>query len=573
MRKNVQIVDSFSCHKTTLGALLRAEENYVVPLFQRYYAWDTGNFSDFWQDISQTFLEDSSEYLLGSVVFNVEEAPQLFIIDGQQRLTTASILLCALRNHLIECGKNDLANELEEHFLVNMQGTGHFTPKLILNGYDKDFYHNYIFQKYTPFDAKTLAQKSGLPTSNKYLASCYDYMHNKIKDMCEQDWQIENLTSSILAAYDKKLVIININVGNDQDAFRLFETLNERGRDLSKFDLLKNHMFSIANEKLRSVQTNWEIISQHLGYQRTVKFIRHHWMSTKGEVREKDLFIKIQSYIITSDMAEEYTASLVEPSALYGAFFSYDHHLWDKYAKGKRYHLRHLLHATKVMQAEQLFIVLLAILESNPKMCVDMLRMLTIFTFRYSTICGMPAASLTSVYINAAHHIRKNPNTTADEVFSKFFADLYPDDQQFHEAFSNKFTRDKALARYILIEINNSLDGRPSMETQTNTSVTDLEHIVPIKYDEYWKDVDQKSLEGIEQYVHYLGNMTLLSSKLNQGIGNSDFETKKEAYIKDSIAITEWVVAMQKWGIDEIMERQKLMADEAVKIWRYDSSS
>ncbi len=548
---------------------MRSSDDYTIPPFQRYYSWDLGNFADFWDDISETFHEDASEHLLGSVVFNIEDVPQLFVIDGQQRLTTASVLLCALRNHLRERDRNDKANEIEDLFLVNSKGAGHFSPKLSLNGYDKEFYENHIFNNYSPEDAKLIAKNAGLPTSNKYLAACYKYMHNKIDDMCKKDWHIEDLTNAILASFDRKLVIIRIDVSNDQDAFRLFETLNERGRDLSKFDLLKNHMFSVSRNKLRPVQSNWEMISQNLGYQRTVKFIRHHWMSTQGEVREKDLFSKIQSFVLTPEMAEEYTAKLVEPSALYGAFFAHDHHLWDKYAKGKKHELRSLLNTTKILQAEQLFIVLLATLEVAPKACVDMLRMLTILTFRYSTICGMPAANLTPVYIAAAHAIRKNPDASVKEVFEKHFREIYPTDEDFHEAFGRKTTRDKALARYILGEINNSLDGRPSMETQTNTSVTDLEHILPHRYEEHWTISEGEYPDGPEQFINCLGNMTLLSAKLNQGIGNADFSTKKEAYLKDVIAITEWIVKSENWGADEIVNRQKLMADEAVKIWRY----
>ena len=571
MRMDAQTVDSFSCHKTTLGSLLRAPENYVIPAFQRYYAWDIGNFADFWADIYQTFTEHSTEHLLGSVVFNNEENTQLVVIDGQQRLTTASILLCALRNILIEKGEQQLANEIEDQFLFNMMGAPQYTPKLSLNGYDKDFYENHILKKHSPEDAKRIAKSVGLPTSNKYLAACYNYMHNKIDEMCNADWNIKDLTSCILSSYSEKLILIRIDVGNDQDAFRLFETLNERGRDLSKFDLLKNYMFSVSKAKLRAVQSNWEIISQNLGYQRTVKFIRHHWMSSQGDVREKELFSKVQAHVTSPEMVEEYTSSLIQPSALYGSFFAHDHHIWDKFAKDKKYHLRNLLHATKIMQAEQLFVVLLATLEVSPKNCLEMLKMLTIFTFRYSTICGLPSANLTPVYIKAAQKIRQNPEISVQAIFQEFFLEIYPDDDEFYKHFSTKATRDKALSRYILTEINNSLDGRPSMETQTNTSVTDLEHVLPHKYEEFWNINAKDFPDGVEKYVHYLGNMTLLSAKLNQDIGNADFETKKKAYIEDDIAITEMIIKADVWTAKEICERQLSMAEIAKKIWKYDT--
>lgn len=562
---------SFSCRATTVGELLRSDETYMVPTFQRYYAWDVGHFSDFWTDISITFLDNASEYLLGSVFFNDSTAPDLIIIDGQQRLTTASILLCALRNHLRLQQKREQADSLEEKFLINIKGAAqHFTPKLMLNGYDKDFYENYIFKNASPEDAKLLVKGGGLPTSNKYLSSCYTFMHRKIEELCAKGWDIADLAQAIIASYDDKLVIIRIDVKHHHDAFLLFETLNERGRELSKFDLLKNHLFSIAEDRLRIVQSNWDIVSQNLGFQRTVKFVRHHWMSTRGDVREKELYNKIQAVIKTPEDAEYYSSRLVEPSAIYGAFFSHDHHIWNKFAKGNRHKLLNLLERIKVLQAEQMFIVMLAVLEDNPKLCIAMLEMLSVLTLRYNTICGFPAANLTPAYIQAAHYIRKKKDVDVQDIFQKFFADFYPDDETFYEAFAIKNTKDKALARYLLTSINDMLDGRTSMTTQTNTSITDLEHILPHKYEEHWDCTEEDFPGGPENYVNMLGNMTLLSSKLNQDIGNTDFTTKLKAYHQDCIAITSSVLSSEHWRAEEIQNRQKIFAEQAVKIWRID---
>ncbi|MEM7621147.1 MAG: DUF262 domain-containing HNH endonuclease family protein [Pseudomonadota bacterium] len=562
------MMKSFSCHATTVGELLRACDTYMVPTFQRYYAWDIGNFSDFWTDISSTFLETSGEYLLGSVFFNNNMAPDLIIIDGQQRLTTASILLCALRNHLREHNFKEDADALEEKFLINVKDAlQHFTPKLMLNGYDKDFYENYIFKNCSPEDAKLLVKGGRVPTSNKFLSSCYTFMHRKIEELCLEGWDIKKLADAIISSYDNKLVMIRIDVKNHQDAFLLFETLNERGRELSKFDLLKNHLFSISEERLRIVRSNWDIISQNLGFQRTVKFIRHHWMSTHGDVREKELFNKIQSAITTPLDAETYTSELLEPSGIYGAFFDHDHHVWHKFAKGNKHKLHSLLERIKILQAEQLFIVMLAVLDVAPEACTKMLELLSVLTLRYNTICGLPAANLTPVYIGAAHYIRQTQTCDPQEIFDKFFTHLYPDDQTFCPAFAKKATKDKALARYLLTEINNKLDGRISMKTQTNTTVTDLEHILPHKYEAHWECSQNDFPAGPEAYVNMIGNMTLLSSKLNQDIGNADFSTKKKAYIEDTIAITEDVIKEPVWRAEEILKRQENMANQAVKIW------
>lgn len=561
---------SVACQVTTLGNLLRVGDIYHIPPFQRNYAWDEEQFADFWIDISRTFESDAQDYLLGSIVLNTSQSPDLLVIDGQQRLTTASILISALRSHLLDQGHDALARGIENDFLARSDHqTQLFLPCLALNGHDKAFYVDYLFYSRPYAEIERLSQNDDLPPSNRLLARSFTYMHSKIAERTASGEPIETLARAIIDAFNQKLVLIRIDVQDDQNAFLLFEALNERGKELSKFDLLKNHLYLTSGESLHAVQSNWEIMSQNLEYQRTVKFIRHHWMSNKGPVSERDLFGRVKSEIRTPLEAENFTADLCSSSDLYSAFVAPDHHIWAEFSNDDRHTIRRLIERIELMGAEQLFIVLLAALETNRQSFVDILKMLTTFTFRYSTICGFGTANLMNAFVDSAKALRSGTCSTANDIFRNHFAKYYPDSSQFHSAFARKNTRSNAMARYILAELNDFLSDSASMKTQTDPFTTDLEHILPKKYDANWRQGRKDFPGGPERFVFRLGNMTLISTRLNQDIGNADFITKKKAYAQDCLDITKQILSEKRWTSTEIGRRQNWMASIAVKVWRY----
>ncbi len=561
---------SIACQTTTLGNLLRVGDTYIIPPFQRNYAWEDEQFEDFWNDILRTFVDGASEYLLGSIVLNNSRAPDLLVIDGQQRLTTASILISALRCRLREQQHDALARLVENDFLAKSDYQQQlFMPSLILNGHDQPFYNDYIFHHRPHEEVYRFANDESVPRSNRLLARCFRFMDQKINWLCEKGLETDQIAKLLIEAYNRNLVLIRIDVKDDQNAFVLFEALNERGRDLSKFDLLKNHLYSVSGGRLRETQSNWEIMSQNLGFQKTVKFIRHHWMSNYEAVSEKDLYGRIKTEIRTSKDVERYSADLCEVSDLYSAFTMPNHNIWGTFSNDERHVVRRFIERIELFKAEQLFVVLLATLDTNRTTFVDMLKMLTTFTFRYNTICGLGASNLQTAFVNAAQHLRKKKRCSAKDIFKQFLAKYYPDDSQFHSAFARKSIKNNALARYILAEINDYLCASPSLTTQKDPFATDLEHILPKKNEEFWRLSKKDFPGGPDRYVYRLGNMTLISTKLNQNIGNADFKTKKRAYARDCLDITKRVLDEDKWTADEINRRQNWMAGLAEKIWSY----
>jgi hypothetical protein len=542
-----------------------------VPPYQRNYAWDEARFGVFWSDIAKTFSGVIPEYFLGSIVINNSQSPELVVIDGQQRLITTAVLISALRNHLKGEGRSELASQIERNFLLKSDYQRQlFSPSLVLNKTDKEFYDDHISHDRPIAEIQRLAEDEALSPSNRLLAECFCFMHKRIAELRKRGQSAEDIADMIVESLNSRVFVIRIDVKDDYNAFVLFETLNDRGLELSEADLLKNYLFSISGERLRETQGNWDIMETNLGGERLIKFIRHHWLSRYGAIGERGLYSDIKSQITEPNHAVAYSECLCESSLMYAALSSpRDHHLWASFPHEHQPILRELIMAIETLRTDQLFIVLLAALKVQQRNFVELTRMMVNFTFRYSTICGLSPANVLTPFIGAAREIRASGTVDVPALFQKYLAPLYPDDSQFHSAFSRKVVRSNAQARYILAKINDFLSPNLSLRTQNDPHATDLEHILPKRFDGVWETSRRDFSGGADKYVYRLGNMTLIAAKLNRDLGNANFAAKKKIFASDCLAITQRVLSADKWTAEEIKSRQNWLASLACKIWRY----
>lgn len=550
--------------------MLRVGDTYIVPPYQRNFSWEKNQFSSFWSDVSKTFNGMSREYFLGSIVINNSQAPELIVIDGQQRITTTAVLISALRGHLKNKSRPQLASMLEKDFLLKSDYQHQlFAPSLVLNKTDKDFYDKYIFYNRPITEMRRLADEESSAPSNRLLADCFCYMYDMIEKNLGEGMEIDTLANSIIDALNSRIFVIRIDVKDDYNAFALFETLNDRGLELSEADLLKNYLLSISEQRLGETLGNWELMEHNLSTERLIKFVRHHWLSTQGPVSERGLYSDIKAEITTSNAAVTYAESLCNASDTYAALCSGDHHLWATFPHGQQPALRELIGAIEVLRTDQLFIVLLAAIGYDKQSFLDLVRMLVNFTVRYTTICNLSPSNLLVPFIKMSMEIRSSGKVDVAGLFQKYLATLYPQDSQFQSAFSRKSIRSNAQSRYILLKINDYLSPNPSMRTQADPKATNVEHILPKRFENSW-DTDRRDFPGgADKYVYRIGNMTLISARLNEELGNTDFARKRKVYASDCLEITKHILNAEKWTAEEIKGRQNWLASVAGKIWRY----
>lgn len=561
---------AISCQITSIGELLRSSGKLIIPPYQRNYSWDEENYADLWMDIQDTFTGDLDEYFLGSVVIDNSSTPDLTLIDGQQRITTTTILICALKWHLLNAKLGELANLITQDFLNRPDYDNQtLQPNLELNLNNRDFFLKHIITADDPKTLQTIVEENNISSSNQHLAKCYILMCEQIAELAQDADSLETLANAVITSLREKVFVIRIDVEDDVKAYTFFETLNNRGVELSVIDLVKNYLFSISGPHLDEMRSNWEVMTKNLGQASIIQFFRHYWISHYAIVQNHGLMKAIKNKVRTAEQAREFSEQITRSSDYYGALQDPNHELWVHVALPETENIIAILKELSILRVQQCYILALSVLEHGPTQILDYLTMIKNFTFRYNTICGRSSSLLQRAYMHSAHSFRENPNLTAQAAFDQFFKQLYPHDNQFQSQFSKKIVKTTALARYILSEINNNIAEANAPHTNADGVKVDLEHIAPKKFKPRWADKTSDFPGGLARYINRLGNMTLIDPKLNSHLGNADFKTKKQVYQEDCLSITERILDEQSWTAESINRRQNWLAGEALKIWRF----
>lgn len=550
----------------SFGELLAGSNYYSVPPFQRNYSWTETEVEQLWNDITETMDENRSEHFVGAIVVNNSKKPELMLIDGQQRLTTISLLMCAIRDIAKEKGDNELAQAISQSYLGSLNLRARKTePKLILNENNNQFYQENIVESKKISELQELAKKRTLPKHNKLVIDAYLSLYKKVQERISKTEEFIEALIQLEECIRDRMIAIMISVADEANSYLIFETLNNRGLELSVADLLKNYLFSKAANKLQEVQNKWKEINLVVGKFELTKFIRHYWLSKYGVVSEKDLYRKIADEVRNPSDVFNFVNQLRETAEVYGAFDNPQSQVWDSYGANFKKDIS-LLSLFKVSQC---YSVLIAAKESlSDELFAKVLRMLVIFSLRYNIICGFNPNKLELAYSKTARYIREQKPKSIKVIFEQL-KDFYPNDADFAKYFADKTitASNIKLARYILSEINSHYMGSKELVANPNGLELNLEHILPQKPSESWL-VEFSKVDHI-QYIDRLGNMTLLDSTVNRKVGNTSFSEKcAAAFTHSNLEITKEILNYSVWGPKQIEERQKKMAKVACQIWR-----
>jgi uncharacterized protein with ParB-like and HNH nuclease domain len=296
---------NFATANETFRSLLGNGIKFIVPPFQRDYSWEEEQWEDLWLDIMAVYRDKEEEgHYMGYLVLQNKDSRNYQIIDGQQRLTTISLIILAVLKQikkLIDEGRNTEDNEIRFKLLKNTY-IGFTDPvslisetKLEMNRHNNDYYRNYLI----PFKDE---YRRNLSYSNKLLKKAFDWYFIRIKkEILEEGEELANFLEKL----SDILFFTKITVTDELNAFKVFETLNARGVKLSSTDLLKNYFFSIIgtekeNElELSELEKRWNDLIDTLGSERFPEFLRIFWNSFNQTVRKTNLFKTIKKSITT----------------------------------------------------------------------------------------------------------------------------------------------------------------------------------------------------------------------------------------------------------------------------------
>ncbi|MCI5141249.1 MAG: DUF262 domain-containing protein, partial [Candidatus Electrothrix sp. ATG1] len=280
---------NFTTANNTFRQLMGNGLLYRVPPFQRDYSWSADEWDDLWQDLLSlhTTDEEPSHYM-GYLVLQSSDSKRFDIIDGQQRITTISIMLLAAISLLHDLAKTDAINDKRAEQLRNSY-IGYLDPvtltaksKLTLNRHNDRFYQDYL----VPIER--LPQR-GLNASEHLLRKAFLWFKTRLKADIETSG--EKIAGFVDQTVDRLFFTV-ITVTDELNAFKVFETLNARGVRLSATDLLKNYLFSVISKEgahsseLRTLEERWEAIIGLLGSDSFPEFLRIFWNSGHKLVRK-----------------------------------------------------------------------------------------------------------------------------------------------------------------------------------------------------------------------------------------------------------------------------------------------
>ncbi len=560
----------FGFDHTGIGFLLHGER-LVVPPNQRSYAWEDDHVLDLFRDLSNSIANDEDDYFLGTIVLTQGQGAMLEVSDGQQRLATISILLAKIRDYFIQEKKNKKAQQIDADFLRrNDLSTDETLPRLTLNVADNEFFIRYILCD--PSERATITFGK-LHPSNERIKAASEMAERHIQDLIApyKPEDREKVLVRWVQFLDKRATIVVVRVPDPFNAYRMFETLNDRGLRASQADILKNYFFSKAQSRLGEVQTKWSAITGAIETipddDLLVTYIRHFWITKSGPTKERELADKIKTEITGQSKTIDLLTQLDESAPDYVALFNADHAKWNNYKASVRGHVRTISQHLRVWQIRPLLFAVSR--HFSPEETAKAFRLFVSWSVRF-LIVGGRGGLLDRNYALRAYEVGTGKIKKTKELIDAMH-DQVPTDAIFEESFSGARVSQTFLARYYLRALDLSLKGErePELLANTDEDVINLEHIMPRVPAKEWS-IDQDTALACEKR---LGNMVLLRASENVELGNSGFSKKKREYAKSSILITKQAAEYSAWTLAQINDRQKKMAKVAVRTWPIDIKS
>ncbi len=540
------------------------ERLLAVPVYQRSYAWTTDEIGEYWADLIGAFSDNVLEYFLGTIVLtkSSSSSSRKTIIDGQQRLATTSILLAAIRDEFKSRGDEKRAGIVQQKYLSTSDlATASEVARLTLNSDDVNFFEQHVI------NGKTSPQ----PTrpSHELVLQALVYFRTqtgRVADDAGPDWPLRLTQWADFLEHRVKVIVLE--VPTDADAYLIFETLNDRGADLTIADLLKNYLFGHAGSKLDAVRDGWmmalgalEISAENALF---TTFLRHYWSSVHGAVRERDLYKSIKDHIATETQVLEFIAQIQNGAALYAALISSDHDYWDDLGGTVKRNVETLLHLNLGQNRPLLLAALQHFTDPEKK---TLLKSLVAWSVRGLIVGGIGGGTAEKAYCGAAVKIRRGEIKTTVELLAEL-SPIVPSDNDFEEALAVARVPKAKLARYYLIALENGNQSQEEAEfvPNSNEDEVNLEHILPKRATAAdWGG--QFNSDERRDYVHRLGNMVLLQKGPNGRIGNKPFSVKKPILEQSAFALTAEVGAEDDWTKTTIRDRQTTLAQLAGKVW------
>ena len=526
-------------------SILSGEDTkYNIPKYQRDYSWKYNDeVEELWNDILFSY-EQNNEYFIGNIVLNangdIEKATEFDIVDGQQRITTFSILFKVIKDYIAFFNKNNGQDEIfnswnyDEHYDTTNKLEKRVSDRLVYYGEPDNYYiklnekDNPVFKDEIIENSKLLKNENDFKIiSNEHrIIKTKKFLAKKILEKFILTEEPVDKLNTFITHLIKKLKINSIKVGEDYDAYLLFESLNSKGMSLSQSDLIKNKMLMLCKDKKRELENvfeNWSEIVYNLKSSKNtsvVDFIYYHWLTFESSpATKKTLYKNVNKKLmaLSPKKVDIFSKELTKKSLSYSYITNKELSYPSSNIKSKS--LKQYL--SEISQLKySICIPAIFYAYHNKSTIVDSLAKLSIsFLYRTITIGELQVRKAKEAYDDILKYLKNKSNHHEGEVVKIFKDHLEVNDKLFKKKFTEK-TFSNSIAKYTLTKIMEHELGNETMIYEV-----DLEHILPQKFKQYWSDFDFKKRKP-EDVINNIGNLTLINPRNNKKVQNYDFEKK-----------------------------------------------
>ena len=541
----------------------------LVPPNQRPYAWKKEHVEQLLKDIFESMEESEDQYFLGTVVLVESEKGRRLIADGQQRIATTSIILARIRDQLRFHGEEKDADDIQNRYLKTYVRRDKADCYILhMNTEDDLFFRNTIIEK--DWQKDDLEEDENWSQSNRRLFSASSTINNFLIEHAagRNSAKIIRKLNKWVDFLEERVGVVAVVVPDEVGAFRMFETLNDRGLRASQADILKNYIFSrVRSADLPSAQAHWAYIYNALEDisndtdEQMVLYLKHFWTLSQGLTRDRELAASIKKCVKSTTQSLSFVSDAKDSVNDYTAIFNPRDAKWKSYGSDVQANIKIL---SDVINIEQIVPLVFAV--SRRFSVVEAKKAFGLFvSWSVRLMLGNSgrAGRLDKQYADLARDVGTGKITTA-RALRDALSDKVPNDTTFERAVAEARVSNSVLARYYLISIEKQLNGGTGeLEPSEDVSKVNLEHVIPKTYR---GDLGVNRADHADLLMR-LGNQTIMQATLNRESANLPFGQKKHFYNKSKIGITKDLARLASFKRTQIDSRQKRFAKAAVQVW------
>ena len=549
--------------------IIDGNKQFKIPVFQRDYSWTTEQCFQLWESVMSASSEDSGGHFMGSFVYIEESTGAVFnrwlVIDGQQRLTSLTLLLIALRDHIGEVewigGEDDPTIEhIDAYFLKNEREKGERSYKLALRRHDNETLWDLVDGR-DPGDAKE---------SSELIVEAYQFFRDQLKYPKSDPSKVYKGVS--------RLNIVDVKLDRHIDNPQLiFESLNSTGVDLSQSDLVRNYLLMGLPEKdqTRLYNEYWSKLENDFRIAGTEpdSFLRDYialQRKSTNQIRAAEIYTEFKKF--------QPLLSAESTGVLLGDLVKFAHY-YVSFLKPSLNQDKAILNAVKDLRPIGFGNTLATLIMRLYDYCdtgslpqsdfVQALKLMKSYLIRRAVL-GLQTRDYWSVFTRIALSIDKNAPFKSFQVAlaRQSHKYRYPSNEEFERAIQENDLYGLRLCFHILECLENTGQSEPSP-----TKDYSIEHIMPQSIEDVaeWKEMLGDDWEDIQTtWLHRLGNLTLTA--YNSSLSNKPFEEKKHVkggFNDSAVRLNRYVREQERWTVSEMQDRGNLLAKRAMQIWPY----